>query len=196
MSHRERDPTVEIEKEIYEKLKDMSFGNRRKLKPFINDLLLEFINKGEISDSQGKNNKISELEDEIEDMKKQNDDSQRMIAKVAHDVYKNRKLILQDVLKDVSVSQKFKKKGNLVGKSATDDKMIIYDELLKKEIIVEVKNNALTCSQHKSDYCEHIHYATMHISFNMKLAQKGVEIPGDDVVMEMLKMVSNTKDDD
>ena len=32
MSSKERNPTVEIEKEIYEKLKDMSFDSRRKLK--------------------------------------------------------------------------------------------------------------------------------------------------------------------
>jgi len=193
MSSKERNPTVEIEKEIYEKLKDLSFDNRRKLKPFVNDILLDFVNKGKTTNTKEEKDRISELEEKMKNMIKQNEYSQKVIEHTSDGMMEFVRTIFPSELKKMPISQEFNKIGNLIGKSATDKQMIILDELLKKEISVKVKGNTLTCLHHKSHSCEHVEYALSHVPFFFNLILNKVKIPQKELLMKKLEEMEPTK---
>ena len=54
MSLDRRNPTVEIDREIYEKIQNLAKEKKKKVKPFINELLEQFIEKGPWSDEKQK----------------------------------------------------------------------------------------------------------------------------------------------
>ena len=50
MSSDRRNPTVEIDREIYEKIQNLAKEKKKKVKPFINELLEQFIENGSLND--------------------------------------------------------------------------------------------------------------------------------------------------
>ena len=46
MSTDRRNPTVEIDREIYEKIQNLAKEDKKKIKPFINEILNQFIENG------------------------------------------------------------------------------------------------------------------------------------------------------
>jgi len=192
MSSRERNPTVEIEKEVYEKLKELSFDNRRKLKPFVNDILLDYIKNEESSNKQEKKDRISDLEEKMNNLMKQNEYSQKVVESTTEGMMKFVQTIFPDELKNMPISQEFIKLGNLTGKMATSKQMIIFDESLKKEIIVRIKNNALICLHHKSNSCDHIEYALSHVSFFFNLIMNKVKMPQKELFRKHLEKISTS----
>lgn len=54
MSTDRRNPTVEIDREIYEKIQNLAKEEKKKVKPFINELLEQFIEKGPLIEDWNK----------------------------------------------------------------------------------------------------------------------------------------------
>lgn len=54
MSSDRRNPTVEIDRDTYEKIQNLAKEKKKKVKPFINELLEQFIEKGPWSDKKQK----------------------------------------------------------------------------------------------------------------------------------------------
>ena len=69
--------------------------------------------------------------------------------------------------------------------------MVIFDELLQKEISVSVQNNFLVCSHDKTNTCEHIKYSLLHASFFIKLVIMKVNIPYKEFINQNLGRFEN-----
>ena len=124
---------------------------------------------------------------------KQNEYSQKIIESTSDGMLEFVRTVLPDETKKMPISQKFNKKGNLIGRNATDKQMTIFDESLEKEIMVKVKENTLICLHHESNVCEHVKYSLGHVSFFFNLIMNKVKIPQKELFREKLEKISSTK---
>lgn len=171
MSTRERSPTIEIEKEIYSKLKVIAENNRKKLKPFINDLLLRYIEKGEsrLQNVESLSSKVEELENRL----KQNEKNMSKILLDHDELVKN---IKDEIISPVNPWGSIRLQ-DLSTREVKDNSIEIFDDEHEEDVIVSIKNRTLHCSQHKKRYCNHMVHAINDKDFRPKIDELGVKKP-------------------
>ncbi len=90
----------------------------------------------------------------------------------------------------IPLESKFPLEDGLQSISATTSQMKIKDSKLKKNVIINIKNNKLYCSQDKTNECQHIVYACSNPGFLTSMIQQNIEIPG---MKELSKVIEDYK---
>ena len=124
----ERSPTIEVEKEIYEKIKKIAKENRQKLKPFVNDILLDIVENG------FKKSEIEELT-------------------IERNTYRN---IVEDFSKNM-LGENPSKNLKMI-KTTKKNIVMMKDLQNNQIVEISIKNDLPHCNFHNAFSCNHINF--------------------------------------